>query len=117
MKYFLIIALVFTWLQALFARLQQLASVAGNVLLGKEKIQKVLLSRLTETVVMWLSEEQDFWDVFEDDSVELQPSGLQQACLIDTLRPLFPLSFSFVSSSKLITLIRFLVFKNRTLEN
>ncbi|KAG6736617.1 hypothetical protein POTOM_060508 [Populus tomentosa] len=40
---------------ALFARLQQLATVAGDVLLGKEKIQKILLARLTETVVMWLS--------------------------------------------------------------
>jgi len=64
--------------QALFGRLQQLASVAGDVLLGKDKIQKVLLSRLTETVVMWLSNEQEFWDVFEDWSVQLQPSGLQQ---------------------------------------
>ncbi|KAG1347646.1 exocyst complex component EXO84C [Cocos nucifera] len=67
--------------QALFARLQQLATVAGDILLGKEKIQKILLSRLTETVVMWLSNEQDFWDVFEDDSVQLQPSGLQQLIL------------------------------------
>ncbi|CAL5083552.1 unnamed protein product [Urochloa decumbens] len=67
--------------QALFGRLQQLASVAGDVLLGKDKIQKVLLSRLTETVVMWLSNEQEFWDVFEDRSVQLQPSGLQQLIL------------------------------------
>ncbi|KAF7007984.1 hypothetical protein CFC21_022855 [Triticum aestivum] len=67
--------------QALFGRLQQLASVAGDVLLGKEKIQKVLLSRLTETVVMWLSNEQEFWDVFEDESIQLQPSGLQQLIL------------------------------------
>lgn len=67
--------------QALFGRLQQLASVAGDVLLGKDKIQKVLLSRLTETVVMWLSNEQEFWDVFEDWSVQLQPSGLQQLIL------------------------------------
>ena len=27
---------------------------------------------------MWLSNEQEFWDVFEDRSVQLQPSGLQQ---------------------------------------
>nr|CAB3454688.1 unnamed protein product [Digitaria exilis] len=67
--------------QALFVRLQQLASVAGDVLLGKDKIQKVLLSRLTETVVMWLSNEQEFWDVFEDRSIQLQPSGLQQLIL------------------------------------
>ncbi|KAK3125405.1 hypothetical protein QOZ80_7BG0604460 [Eleusine coracana subsp. coracana] len=67
--------------QALFGRLQQLASVAGDVLLGKDKIQKVLLSRLTETVIMWLSNEQEFWDVFEDQSIQLQPSGLQQLIL------------------------------------
>ncbi|KAK8970195.1 hypothetical protein KSP40_PGU009553 [Platanthera guangdongensis] len=67
--------------QALFARLQQLASVAGDILLGKEKLQKNLLSRLTETVIMWLSEEQEFWDVFEDETVQLQPFGLQQLIL------------------------------------
>ncbi|XP_058072033.1 exocyst complex component EXO84C [Magnolia sinica] len=67
--------------QALFAKLQQLAIVAGHVLLGKEKIQKILLSRVTETVVMWLSDEQEFWGVFEDDSARLQPFGLQQLIL------------------------------------
>ncbi|KAL5197512.1 hypothetical protein ABZP36_001024 [Zizania latifolia] len=67
--------------QALFVKLRQLASVAGDVLLGKERIQKVLLSRLTETVVMWLSNEQEFWDVFEDESIQLRPSGLQQLIL------------------------------------
>lgn len=64
-------------MQALFARLQQLASVASDVL-GREKLQKSLLSRLTETVVIWLSAEQDFWDVFDDESVQLKPFGLQQ---------------------------------------
>jgi exocyst complex component 8 len=62
--------------------MQQLASVAGDVLLGKEKIQKVLLSRLTETVVMWLSNEQEFWDVFEDQSTQLQPLGLKQVRIL-----------------------------------
>ncbi|OIW10235.1 hypothetical protein TanjilG_27986 [Lupinus angustifolius] len=67
--------------QALFAKLQQLATVAGDVLLGKEKIQKILLARLTETVVMWLSDEQEFWGVLEDISAPLQPLGLQQLIL------------------------------------
>ncbi|XP_050232207.1 exocyst complex component EXO84C [Mercurialis annua] len=67
--------------QALFAKLQQLATIAGDVLLGKEKIQKILLARLTETVVMWLSDEQEFWGVFEDKSVPLKPLGLQQLIL------------------------------------
>ncbi|XP_026384682.1 exocyst complex component EXO84C-like isoform X2 [Papaver somniferum] len=67
--------------QALFSKFQQLATVAGDVLLGKEKIQKILLSRLTETVVMWLSDEQEFWDVFKDETHPLQPLGLQQLIL------------------------------------
>ncbi|XVF27248.1 hypothetical protein REPUB_Repub14bG0090300 [Reevesia pubescens] len=67
--------------QALFAKLQQLATVAGDVLLGKEKLQKILLARLTETVLIWLSDEQEFWGVFEDESTPLQPLGLQQLIL------------------------------------
>ena len=66
-------------MQALFGKLQQLATVAGDVLLGKEKIQKVLLARLTETVVMWvMSNEEDFWGVLENEVAKLQPQGLQQ---------------------------------------
>ena len=65
-------------LQALFAKLQQLATVAGDVFNGEDKPQKILLARLTETVVMWLSDEQEFWGVFEDDSIPIQPVGLQQ---------------------------------------
>ncbi|OWM88951.1 hypothetical protein CDL15_Pgr020905 [Punica granatum] len=67
--------------QALFAKLQQFMTVAGDVLLGKEKIQKNLLARLTETVVMWLSDEQEFWGVFEDESSAIQAMGLQQLIL------------------------------------
>lgn len=67
--------------QMLFVKLQQLATVAGDVLLGKEKIQKILLARLTETVVIWLSDEQEFWGVFEDESAPLRPIGLRQLIL------------------------------------
>ncbi|XWS18702.1 hypothetical protein CRYUN_Cryun32bG0067500 [Craigia yunnanensis] len=67
--------------QALFAKLQQLATVAGDVLLGKEKLQKILLARLTEAVLMGLSKEQEFWGVFEDKSIPLQPLGLQQVLI------------------------------------
>ncbi|KAK0575920.1 hypothetical protein LWI29_009158 [Acer saccharum] len=67
--------------QALFAKLQQLATVAGDVLVGKEKLQKILLARLTETVLMWLSDEQEFWGVLEDESSPVQPLGLHQLIL------------------------------------
>lgn len=67
--------------QALFGKLQQFGIVAGDVLLGREKLQKGLLARLTETLVVWLAEEQEFWGVLEDDSTPLRPSGLQQLIL------------------------------------
>jgi hypothetical protein len=38
----------------------------------------VLLMRLTETLVIWLSEDQDFWDAIEDGESRLGPIGLQQ---------------------------------------
>lgn len=69
----------------LFVKLQQLATVAGDVLLGKEKIQKILLARLTEAVVIWLSDEQEFWGVLEDESSPLQPHGLQQVIVFRIL--------------------------------
>lgn len=59
--------------------------MAEDVLHGKDKIQKSLLARLTETVVMWLSDEQEFWGVFEDESSAIQAMGLQQV----------PIYFSF----------------------
>ncbi|KAG6691470.1 hypothetical protein I3842_10G064700 [Carya illinoinensis] len=62
-------------------QLQELATVAGEVLPEKEKLQKILLARLTETVIIWLSDEQEFWGVFEDDSTPLQSLGLQQLIL------------------------------------
>jgi hypothetical protein len=37
--------------------------------------------RLTETLVIWLSEDQDFWDAIEDGEYRLGPIGLQQFVL------------------------------------
>lgn len=76
------------WLQALFGKLQQLATVAGDVLVGREKIQKTLLARLTLTVVMWLSDEQEFWGVLEDQSAPLQAPGLQQVIFYPDCLPI-----------------------------
>lgn len=74
-------------MQALFAKLQQLATVAGDVLLGKDKLQKILLARLTETVVIWLSNEEEFWSVFEDESSPLQSLGLRQVFFSSSCEP------------------------------
>lgn len=39
----------------------------------------LLFMRLTETVILWLSEDQSFWDDIEDGPRPLGPLGLQQA--------------------------------------
>lgn len=67
--------------QALFMKLNQLAQLAAIVLVGRDKVVKQLLTRLTETVIIWLSNDQDFWEVIEDDSASLNPFGLQQFIL------------------------------------
>lgn len=67
--------------QALFMKLNELAQLAAIVLVGRDKVVKQLLTRLTETVILWLSNDQDFWEVIEDDSASLSPFGLQQFIL------------------------------------
>lgn len=67
--------------QALFMKLNELAQLAAIVLVGRDKVVKQLLIRLTETVILWLSNDQDFWEVIEDNSASLSPFGLQQFIL------------------------------------
>jgi hypothetical protein len=50
------------------------------LLAGRERVVVVLLVRLTETLVIWLSEDQDFWYAIEDGETRLGPIGLQQVC-------------------------------------
>ncbi|GLJ21307.1 hypothetical protein SUGI_0391490 [Cryptomeria japonica] len=67
--------------QALFTKLNQLVQLAEIVLVGRDKVVKQLLTRLTETVLIWLSNDQDFWEVIEDSSTLLTAYGLQQFIL------------------------------------
>ena len=45
---------------------------------GRERFATLLLMRLTETVMLWLSEDQSFWDDIEEGPRPLGPLGLQQ---------------------------------------
>jgi hypothetical protein len=67
--------------QALFMKLNELAQLVAFALVGRDKVVKQLLIRLTETVILWLSNDQDFWEVIEDNSTSLSPFGLQQSIL------------------------------------
>ncbi|WCJ21762.1 Exocyst complex component EXO84A [Euphorbia peplus] len=64
--------------QEFFLKLTQVASIATDMFVGREKIATVLLMRLTETVVLWLSEDQTFWEEVESGTKPLGPFGLQQ---------------------------------------
>jgi hypothetical protein len=67
--------------QALFNKLTSIQQTAREVLTGRERVVAVLLMRLTETLVIWLSEDNDFWDALEEGESSLGSIGLQQFVL------------------------------------
>ncbi|TYH70525.1 hypothetical protein ES332_D05G123500v1 [Gossypium tomentosum] len=67
--------------QELFAKLNSIASLAADMFVGRERFATLLLMRLTETVIIWLSEDQSFWDDIEEGPRPLGPLGLQQLYL------------------------------------
>ncbi|QCD90528.1 exocyst complex component EXO84A [Vigna unguiculata] len=67
--------------QEIFAKLTEVASVAADMFVGRERFATVLLMRLAETVVLFLSDDQAFWEEVETGSTPLGPIGLQQLYL------------------------------------
>lgn len=67
-------------MQELFIKLTRIASIAVDTFAGtgRERFPTLLLMKLTETVVLWLSGDQRFWDDIEEGPRPLGPSGLQQ---------------------------------------
>jgi hypothetical protein len=51
---------------------------AMEVLIGRDRVAHLLLMRLAETFVIWLSNEQEFWDTIEQGPRSLGAIGLQQ---------------------------------------
>ncbi|KAL5554008.1 hypothetical protein UlMin_041409 [Ulmus minor] len=64
--------------QELFTKLTCIASLATDMFVGRERFATVLLIRLTEAVILWLSNDQTFWEEIESGPVLLGPRGLQQ---------------------------------------
>lgn len=65
-------------LQELFAKLTTMANIATDMFVGRERFATILLMRLTETVILWLSDDQNFWADIEEGPRPLGPLGLQQ---------------------------------------
>ncbi|KAL6134899.1 hypothetical protein ACLB2K_067127 [Fragaria x ananassa] len=64
--------------QELFVKLSRMTSIAADMFVGRERFMTLLFMRLTETVILWLSEDQSFWDDIEDGPRPLGSLGLQQ---------------------------------------
>ncbi|KAG9146332.1 hypothetical protein Leryth_008020 [Lithospermum erythrorhizon] len=64
--------------QELFMRLTLIANLSADMFVGRERFVTVLLMRLTETVILWLSDDQGFWEDIEQGPKPLGPLGLQQ---------------------------------------
>ncbi|VAH30348.1 unnamed protein product [Triticum turgidum subsp. durum] len=64
--------------QELYAKLNRMAGVAADMFVGRERFATLLMMRLTETVILWLSEDQAFWEEIEQGPKPLGPLGLQQ---------------------------------------
>ncbi|KAL3841014.1 hypothetical protein ACJIZ3_025605 [Penstemon smallii] len=64
--------------QELFVKLTRLASITSDMFVGRERFATILLMRLTETVILWLSDDQSFWEEIEAGARPLGPLGLQQ---------------------------------------
>ncbi|CAI9092764.1 OLC1v1028094C2 [Oldenlandia corymbosa var. corymbosa] len=67
--------------QELFQKLTYVAGIASDMFVGRERFATILLMRLTETIILWLSDDQSFWDEIEQGPKPLGPFGLQQFCL------------------------------------
>ncbi|XP_010259752.1 PREDICTED: exocyst complex component EXO84B-like [Nelumbo nucifera] len=64
--------------QDLFAKLNRISSIAADMFVGRERFSTQLLMRLTETIMLWLSNDQSFWDDIEEGPRPLGYLGLQQ---------------------------------------
>lgn len=59
-------------------KLCTVSSLASNMFMGRERFTTLLLIRLTETVILWLSDEQRFWEEIEHGTKPLGNFGLRQ---------------------------------------
>ncbi|KAF7075444.1 hypothetical protein CFC21_080220 [Triticum aestivum] len=64
--------------QELYTKLNRMASIAAEMFVGRERFATLLMMRLTETVILWLSDDQSFWEEIEEGPRALGPLGLQQ---------------------------------------
>ena len=76
-------------MQELYLKLNRMATIAADMFVGRERFATLLLMRLTETVILWLSEDQSFSEDIEEGPRPLGTLGLRQVNNICVLIPYF----------------------------
>ncbi|KAJ6827642.1 exocyst complex component EXO84B-like [Iris pallida] len=64
--------------QELFAKLNRMSTIAADMFVGRERFATLILMRLIETVILWLSEDQTFWEDIKEGPKPLGLQGLKQ---------------------------------------
>ncbi|KAH6559681.1 hypothetical protein KP509_1Z000400 [Ceratopteris richardii] len=67
--------------QQLFFKLNKLSNVAADIMPGRERMIAMLLMRLVETFLIFISEDEEFWEEIRNGHRILGPAGLQQFVL------------------------------------
>lgn len=79
--------------------------MAADMFVGRERFATLLLMRLTETVILWLSGDQSFWDDIEEGPRPLGPLGLQQVGIIVSPIPYNSLCYIIILHNVLMELL------------
>lgn len=79
--------------------------MAADMFVGRERFATLLLMRLTETVILWLSGDQSFWDDIEEGPRPLGPLGLQQVGIIVSPIPYNSLCYTIILHNVLMELL------------
>lgn len=77
-------------LQSLFMKLTSMQQTAMEVLVGRDRVAQLFLMRLTEAFLIWLSDDQEFWEAIEQGPRSLGAIGLQQVGLQHSFLPRAP---------------------------
>ncbi|KAI3800491.1 hypothetical protein L1987_28582 [Smallanthus sonchifolius] len=64
--------------QELYEKLCTVSRLASDMFVGRERFATFLLMRLTDTIIMWFSDEESFWEEIEHGPKPLGPFGLRQ---------------------------------------
>lgn len=81
-----------------------MASIAADMFVGRERFATLLMMRLIETVILWLSDDQSFWEEIEEGPKPLGPLGLRQVgyLLLISLRLFYSIYSLLISRASLI---------------